>query len=226
LIVSLAALGFCLYLLFDDPVDERTQYTSLGPNWENLGPAFIAAIISLLANLSLIGGAKQFSKEIVLFWIVWKYLLLVLFWSWFTYSKLKFNGYIDYMTYGLRRCYWCDLREAKYVDYGGTLASIALIILTLPVIKFHMKVKRHLRERTQSISQYDFAPVMYNTPQHQMQYNNPQNMQYNNPQHMQYNPQQYPQQYNMPQQMEYNMPPQHIQYTTPQQMQYNNQYKY
>ena len=53
------------------------------------GPAFIAAIISLLANLSLIGGAKQFSKEIVLFWIVWKYLLLVLFWSWFTYSKLK-----------------------------------------------------------------------------------------------------------------------------------------
>jgi hypothetical protein len=112
------------------------------------------------------------------------------------------------------------------LDYGGTLASIALIILTLPVIKFHMKVKRHLRERTQSISQYDFAPVMYNTPQHQMQYNNPQNMQYNNPQHMQYNPQQYPQQYNMPQQMEYNMPPQHIQYTTPQQMQYNNQFKY
>ena len=37
LIASLAALGFCLYLLFDDPVDERTQYTSLGPNWENLG---------------------------------------------------------------------------------------------------------------------------------------------------------------------------------------------
>ena len=80
--------------------------------------------------------------------------------------------------------------ELKYViitGYGGALSSIGLIILIIPVIKFHIKLKRHLREMTQSMSQYDFAPVMYNTPhqlQQQQQYNNPhqlQQQQYNNP---------------------------------------------
>eukprot|EP00088_Acartia_fossae_P042446 TRINITY_DN4457_c0_g1_i1.p1 TRINITY_DN4457_c0_g1~~TRINITY_DN4457_c0_g1_i1.p1 ORF type:complete len:197 (-),score=37.13 TRINITY_DN4457_c0_g1_i1:374-964(-) len=172
LAASLAALGACLFLLFADPVEQRTQYTSTGPNWEDLGPAFIAAIISLLANLCLIGGAKQYSKEIVLFWIVWKFLLLILFWTWFAYSKLKYHGYIDWMSVqGMRRCYWCSLKEAKYVDYGGTLASIGLVIIIIPVIQFHLKLKRHLREMTQSMSQYDFAPVMYHpSSQQQLQY--------------------------------------------------------
>jgi hypothetical protein len=51
------------------------------------GPAFVAAIISLLANLCLIGGAKQFSKEIILFWIIWKVILIVIYWLWFGYSQ-------------------------------------------------------------------------------------------------------------------------------------------
>jgi len=207
LLVSLTGLGFCLFLLFADPVSELTQHTSTGPNWENLGPAFIAAIISLLANLCLIGGAKQFSKEIVLFWIVWKFLLLIIFWTWYTFSQLKFHGYIDWMSYGMRRCFWCSQKEAKYVGYGGALSSIGLIILIIPVIKFHIKLKRHLREMTQSMSQYDFAPVMYNTP-HQLQ------QQYNTPHQLQ-------QQYNTPHQLQQ-------QYNNPHQLQhqYNDPYKY
>jgi hypothetical protein len=51
------------------------------------GPAFVAAIISLLANLCLIGGAKQFSKEIILFWIIWKVILILIYWLWFGYSQ-------------------------------------------------------------------------------------------------------------------------------------------
>lgn len=183
LIVSILSLGLCLYLLFADPVREHNQGASLGPNWENLGPAFVAAIISLLANLCLIGGARQFSKEIILFWIVWKFMLLTLFWTWFTYSKLKFHGYIDVFALGLRRCYWCSLREAKYVDYGATLASLGLVILIIPVIQFHVKLKRHLRQMTQSMSQYDFAPVMYGNQTYNTQ---PANGYLQQQQHMQY----------------------------------------
>jgi mannose/fructose/N-acetylgalactosamine-specific phosphotransferase system component IID len=51
------------------------------------GPAFVAAIISLLANLCLIGGAKQYSKEIILFWIIWKVILIVIYWLWYGYSQ-------------------------------------------------------------------------------------------------------------------------------------------
>ncbi len=91
--------------------------------------------------------------------------------------------------------------------YGGALSSIGLIILIIPVIKFHIKLKRHLREMTQSMSQYDFAPVMYNTP-HQLQ------QQYNNPHQLQ-------QQYNTPHQLQQ-------QYNNPHQLQhqYNDPYKY
>jgi hypothetical protein len=56
------------------------------------GPAFVAAIISLLANLCLIGGAKQFSKEIILFWIIWKVILILIYWLWFGYSQASERG--------------------------------------------------------------------------------------------------------------------------------------
>jgi len=157
LLASVAGIGFCLFMLFGQPFSVQTQRT-YAPNWENIGPAFVASIISLLANLCLIGGAKQYSKEIVLFWIVWKNLLIVLFWTWFGYSQLKYNGYIDWKEHRMRRCYWCDLPEAKYVGLGGAISSLALILLLLPVASFHLKLKRQLRELTE----YEFAPVIYN----------------------------------------------------------------
>ena len=49
----------------------------------------MAAIISLLANLCLIGGAKQYSKEIILFWIIWKVILIVIYWLWYGYSQAR-----------------------------------------------------------------------------------------------------------------------------------------
>lgn len=157
LLASVAGIGGCLFLLFRDPFAEATHGT-YKPNWENIGPAFVASIISLLANLCLIGGAKQYSKEIVMFWIVWKMLLVSLFWAWFGYSQLKYNGYIDWREQGMRPCYWCDLPEAKYFGLGGAAASLVIILLILPVISFNMKLKRQLRELTQ----YEFAPVVYN----------------------------------------------------------------
>jgi len=157
LLASVAGIGFCLFLLFGDPFAVQTQGT-YSPNWENIGPAFVASIISLLANLCLIGGAKQLSKEILLFWIVWKNMLIILFWLWFGYSQMKYKGYIDWREYGMRRCYWCDLPEAKYIGLGGAASSLVLILLMIPVCSLHLKLKRQLRELTE----FDFAPVVYN----------------------------------------------------------------
>ena len=43
----------------------------------------VCSVVSLLANIALIGGAKQLSEKIVLTWIVWKYLLILLWWAWY-----------------------------------------------------------------------------------------------------------------------------------------------
>ena len=88
------------------------------------GPASLASVISLLANVCLIGGAKQYSKDIILFWIVWKFLLLILFWVWYAYSMLKFHGYIDWSGQGMRQCYWCLLPEAEMVGKQQTTIHI------------------------------------------------------------------------------------------------------
>jgi len=157
MLLSVAGIGFCLFMLFGEPFAIQTQDT-YAPNWEDLGPAFVAAIISLLANLCLIGGAKQYSKEIILFWIIWKVILIVIYWLWYGYSQLKYNGYIDWRSRGMRRCYWCDLPDAQYVGFGGALVCLLIILLSLPVMSFHSKLKRQHRELTE----YELAPVVYN----------------------------------------------------------------
>eukprot|EP00092_Neocalanus_flemingeri_P021594 GFUD01023424.1.p1 GENE.GFUD01023424.1~~GFUD01023424.1.p1 ORF type:complete len:184 (-),score=41.95 GFUD01023424.1:667-1218(-) len=157
MLASVSGIGLCLFMLFGDPF-ARDTYNTYTPNWENIAPAAVASIISLLANVCLIGGAKQYSKSIILFWIVWKFLLLVLFWVWYAYSQLKFHGYVDWSGRGMRQCYWCSLPEAEMVGFGGAITSLALFTLMLPVEMFHMKLKRQHRELTE----YEMAPFEYN----------------------------------------------------------------
>eukprot|EP00090_Calanus_glacialis_P046621 TRINITY_DN9239_c0_g1_i1.p1 TRINITY_DN9239_c0_g1~~TRINITY_DN9239_c0_g1_i1.p1 ORF type:complete len:182 (-),score=27.41 TRINITY_DN9239_c0_g1_i1:434-979(-) len=155
MLASVSGIGLCLFMLFGEPYARQT-YDTYTPNWENIVPASLASIISLLANVCLIGGAKQYSKDIILFWIVWKFLLLILFWVWYAYSMLKFNGYVYWD--GMRQCLWCLLPEAETVGFGGAMASLLLFTLMVPVEMFHLKLKRQHRELTE----YELAPIVYN----------------------------------------------------------------
>jgi len=148
LLFSVAGIGFCLFMLFGDPFASYT-YNTYSPNWENIAPAFLASVISLLANICLIGGAKQQHKDIILFWLVWQLLLIILFWSWYIYSQLKYTGWIDWSDKGMRTCLWCDLPEAQAVGMGGALSSFGLLLLMVPVFNFYSSLKKRHRELTE-----------------------------------------------------------------------------
>jgi len=158
LLASVAGIGFSLFMIFGDPF-ARDTYGTYRANWENIAPAAVGSIISLLANVSLVGGARQSSRRIVLFWIVWHFLLAAIYWAWYAYSMLKYYGYIDSSELGLRRCYWCDRPEAESLGFGGAVGTLVLSILIMPVIAFHMKLKRESRELTD----YELSPVMYDS---------------------------------------------------------------
>ena len=98
------------------------------PDHRSVAPAAVGSIISLLANVSLIGGARQSSRRIVLFWIVWHFLLAATYWAWYAYSMLKYYGYIDSSELGLRRCYWCDRPEAESLGGDSACAITCLNI--------------------------------------------------------------------------------------------------
>ena len=84
----------------------------------------VCSVVSLLANIALIGGAKQLSEKIVLTWIVWKYLLILLWWAWYGYNMLKYHGYIDWTAQGMRQCYWCHQRDVQeMMGYIDAIAS-------------------------------------------------------------------------------------------------------
>jgi len=155
MLASVSGIGLCLFMLFGEPFARYTHDTYT-PNWENIAPASLASIISLLANVCLIGGAKQYSKDIILFWIVWKYLLIILYWVWYSYSMLKYHGYVSWA--GMRSCFWCSLPEAETVGFGGALATLGLFLVMVPVQMFHIKLKRQHRELTE----YELAPTVYN----------------------------------------------------------------
>jgi len=148
LLLSVAGIGFCLFMLFGDPFAAYT-YDTYSPNWENIGPAFIASVISLLANICLIGGALQQHKDIILFWLVWQLILILLFWVWYFYSQLKYSGYIDWSDRGMRTCLWCDLPQADAVVLGGALSTFGLIVLMLPVFSLYSRLKKRHRELTE-----------------------------------------------------------------------------
>ena len=120
----------------------------------------ISSVISLLVNVALVGGACQLSKGIVLLWLVWKILLVFLFWIWYGYSLLKFHGYIDWSSYGMRPCYWCRNRDdQELIGYAGAIASLVLLITIIPVQMFHSKLKKEERRFTEL--EYELAPPDY-----------------------------------------------------------------
>jgi len=155
LLASVSGIGLSLFMLFGEPFARYTHDT-YSPNWENIGPAAVASIISLLVNVCLIGGAKQYSKGLLLLWLVWEYLLVVMFWLWYSYSMLKYHGYLQWR--GVRQCLWCQMKEAEMVGFGGAITSLLLFLLMIPIHLFHHKLKRQHRELTE----YELAPVVYN----------------------------------------------------------------
>ena len=75
----------------------------------------VVSVVSLLANVLLIGGSRQLSKDFLLVWIVWKSIAIFTFWVWYGYNQLKYYGYIDWSQYGMKNCMFCDFNpEATY----------------------------------------------------------------------------------------------------------------
>ena len=129
-------------------------------------------------------------------------LLVMIFWSWFGYSQLKYYAYIDWRRDGMRECFWCTLEpEADYVGektfqrfstlgacvllklmmkficpgMGGVVASVSLVTLMIPVIALHRKLKREHSELTElDYEMTSYNPVIYNT----RDYNNYNNYKY------------------------------------------------
>ena len=150
----------------------------------------VVSIVSLLANIGLIGGAKQLSKRIVLTWLVWHYLLVLLFWAWYGYNMLKYHGYIDWSEHGMRQCYWCHQKKVQEtLGYIGAIASFVLLVLMIPVHLLHNKIKSRYRYATES--EYELEQPQYQT-QYQHQYQ-PQQSHYHQYQQQQHYP--YQQQY-------------------------------
>ena len=76
----------------------------------------MVSVVSLLANVFLIGGSRQLSKDFLLVWIIWKSIAILIFWAWYGYNQLKHYGYIDWTRYGMKNCAFCDLNpESTYV---------------------------------------------------------------------------------------------------------------
>ena len=76
----------------------------------------MVSVVSLLANVFLIGGSRQLSKDFLLVWIIWKSIAILIFWAWYGYNQLKHYGYIDWTSYGMKNCAFCDLNpESTYV---------------------------------------------------------------------------------------------------------------
>ena len=124
------------------------------------GPLMISSVISLLVNISLVGGAKIRSKGIVLLWLVWKLLLVLLFWTYYGYSLLKHHGYIDWTSQGMRPCWWCQYKDLQEtIGYGAAIASLVLLSTVVPVQIFHSKLKKEHSRLTEF--EYELAPPEY-----------------------------------------------------------------
>ena len=166
----------------------------------------VVSIVRLLANIGLIGGAKQLSKRIVLTWLVWHYLLVLLFWAWYGYNMLKYHGYIDWTEHGMRQCYWCHQKKVQEtLGYIGAIASFVLLVFMIPVHLLHTKLKkwnRHLTDYQYELEepQYDYNQYTDQNTQHHNQYNYNYNQ---NQSHYNYNQNQYQQQYHPQYQYKY-----------------------
>ena len=114
------------------------------PSWEDIGPALICSIISLLINVFLIGSATIYSRKMATAWIVWHVIMVFIYWAWlvnkrmtellyylsngsasvvrYSYSQLKYHGYIEFA--GMKGCYFCQYSEAsQIVGTSGAVGS-------------------------------------------------------------------------------------------------------
>lgn len=152
---SVAGIGLSLFLIFGDPWPDHHSQGTYTPHWEDIGPAIIVAVVSLLANLLLIGGARQLSKDFLLVWIVWKSFALIIFWAWYGYSQLKHYGYIDWTEYGMKDCNFCTMpTTSMYVVFGGVVATVVILFCMVPVEILRSRLKKRQRELTETLGYY------------------------------------------------------------------------
>ena len=103
-----------------------------------IGPAMVVSVISLLANVLLIGGARQLSKDFLLVWMIWKVIAILIFWFWYGYNQLKHYNYIDWTSYGMKNCIFCSIEpESSYV---GKNQKLGHIFLEIPLFITHIKI--------------------------------------------------------------------------------------
>ena len=146
-------------------------------------------MVSLLANVLLIGGSRQLSKDFLLVWIVWKSIAIFIFWLWYGYNQLKYYGYIDWSQYGMKNCMFCDFnpestytgmhrifRQKKGFDdffftvFGGVAATVLLLFCMVPVEILRSKLKRRHRELTEPLGLYNSQHNLSPYNQQQMSY--------------------------------------------------------
>jgi len=167
---SVTGIAMSLFLIFGDPLPEYYNHQdTYDPNWEDIGPALVISVVSLLANVLLIGGSRQLSKDFLLVWIVWKSIAIVLFWIWYGYNQLKAENYIDWRPYGMKQCYFCKRDEATYVVFGGIILTALILLCMIPVALLRSRLKKRHRELTEPLGQYNSAHNL-SPYQHQHQY--------------------------------------------------------
>jgi len=175
--VSVAGIGLSLFLVFGEPYSQINVKGTYTPSWEDIGPALVVSIVSLLANVFLIGGSRQLSKDFLLVWIAWKSFAILIFWAWFGYNQLKHHNYIQ----GIQNCQFCSLNpESTYIVFGGVGFTVVLLFCMVPVELLRSKLKKRHRELTEPLGLYDsehnLSPYQQNQQQqryemHQQQQN-------------------------------------------------------
>ena len=49
---------------------------------QDIGPAMLCSVVSVIVNVILVGGAVLYSRKMLMAWIVWDLALLIIFWGW------------------------------------------------------------------------------------------------------------------------------------------------
>merc|ERR1712018_83640 len=181
---SVTGIAMSLFLVFGDPLPTSFTQDTYSPYWEDIGPAMVVSVVSLLVNVLLIGGARQLSKDFLLVWIIWKCVAIVLVWLWYGYNVLKDYGYIDWTAYGMKGCLFCSYERYEpeirnYVVSGCVIFTIVILFAIFPVEILRSRLKKRHRELTEPLglynSQHNLSPYqqqqnyeMYQREQNEM----------------------------------------------------------
>ena len=60
----------------------RGQINRIIPSSQDIGPAMLSSVVSVIINVILVGGAVLYSHKMLMAWIVWDIALLIIFWGW------------------------------------------------------------------------------------------------------------------------------------------------